>query len=210
MTGLYLLNEESNKTQEMELEAISKEKTADLNSHLPQEQQGYSDEIDKVSTFLIYIKALQKIIDLINEGITLVNKDTNKKTKDDKVTEDKIQLTNIVSRLEAIINEFIKAFSVVKNPENKEMIEYLYHKFHNIDFNVKFFFVKHNIKNAENALKVCNSIIEIFKRLQKTLIDSLEKSTSKNISNTIEKNKKLDSEDMLKVSGASSHYQKNI
>ena len=153
--ALYLLNEKNKEVQKRSV--LGKQKAKNLNA-----KQRYTNAIDVPTTYAIYIQSIQKVIELLKDSIVLTKQINDESSNEGKEVDARASIISNIDKIDLILAEFIKLFSVVNDVNLKETYHHLFMKFYGIDIQVKLFFIKHDIKYAENSIKICKYLCKIF------------------------------------------------
>jgi hypothetical protein len=157
MSDLFLLNE------------LEMEKKQDL--------QTYQNDNSYLSSITIFIKALNKAAEKIDEAIAALSKVKNiNGTAIDRDKEDSELLVNFVKSIELagkILDEFHKGTSIL-NDDNEELIKLfadLNNYFSIARIKLNLFSITKDLKYADETKKVIDSTLQIFNRIKEVITE---------------------------------------
>jgi hypothetical protein len=164
--SLYLLNEkEITKSKSTYVSAIANIKSNRIT-------QDYKNDIDTITTYKIYIQSIEKVIHLLQDVMRLTDQQNVDEASYNQDTEIKNSIHNKINIIDSIINEFTKLFSVIKDSDLENIYNHLFMKFSGIEIQLKLYFIKQDVKYAQNCLKLCEYLLKIFKTLEQQALSN--------------------------------------
>lgn len=151
--ALYLLNEKKKDDENRKIFVAKNEKN-------------YTNEMDESVAYAIYIQSIQKIIKFLNDAIHLTKQINDKSSSEDERIKANATIFDKVEKIDLILSEFTKLFSVVRDISLKDIYHQLYIQFCSISIQAKLFFLKRDIKYAENAIKISEYLCKMFSLLE--------------------------------------------
>ncbi|MFQ3307309.1 MAG: hypothetical protein ACI8ZF_000556 [Candidatus Midichloriaceae bacterium] len=153
--SLFLVNENI-KTNSSSIKTIKK-------SNISSE---YVNHIEDKSTYEIYVKSLNKVIDLINDISSISDDVDDAFQANDSTKYSSLQkISDKANSIELIIQEFIKLFSNTKDKSLVTIYNHIYMKFNAIELQTKLFVLKRDKKYLDNSIKACEHLIKLFVNL---------------------------------------------
>ncbi len=134
--------------------------------------QEYKSDIDIVTTYKIYIQSIEKVMTLLKDVMHLLDQQKTDEPNYNRDIEIKNSIHNKITIIDSIINEFTKLFSVIKDSDLESIYNHLFMKFSGIEIQLKLYFIKQDIKYAQNCLKLCEYLLKIFKTLEQQAINN--------------------------------------
>ena len=105
-------------------------------------------------------------MELLKDSIDLTKRINDEVTSEDEKVEIRALIIDKIDKIDSILAEFIKLFSVVKNVDLKNMYDHLFMKFNGVEIQIKLFFIRHDIEYAKNSIRICEYLCKIFKILE--------------------------------------------
>lgn len=163
--SLFLLNEKKvTKSKSTYISSIANVKSNSI-------AQEYKSDIDIITTYKIYIQSIEKVMNLLKDVMHLLDQQKIDEPNYNQDIEIKNSIHHKITTIESIINEFTKLFSVIKDNDLENIYNHLFMKFSGIEIQLKLYFIKQDIKYAQNCLKLCEYLLKIFKTLEQQVIN---------------------------------------